>query len=143
MRKIISVLISAALFTGCLFSGCGTNSSSKSSESASDTEITTEKTTEAETEQPITVPDKPTAQISENVKAVASTDKYRNYYQIFTQSYCDSNNDGVGDFKGIISQLDYINDGNHEGGNALGADGLWLTPINPSEAYQKTRGEDK
>ncbi|MEE3334404.1 MAG: alpha-amylase family glycosyl hydrolase [Ruminococcus sp.] len=142
MRKIISVLISAALFTGCLFSGCGTNSSSKSSESASDTEITTEKTTEAETEQPITVPDKPTAQISENVKAVASTDKYRNYYQIFTQSYCDSNNDGVGDFKGIISQLDYINDGNPEGGNDLGADGLWLTPINPSESYHKYSVED-
>lgn len=31
-------------------------------------------------------------------------------YQIWPQSFCDSNNDGIGDIKGIISKLDYIKD---------------------------------
>ncbi len=67
----------------------------------------------------------------------ASTDKYRNYYEIFTQSFCDSNNDGTGDLQGIISQLDYLNDGDPTKGDDLGIDGIWLTPIMPSKSYHK------
>ena len=78
----------------------------------------------------------------EGVKAEASADKYRNVYQIFTQSFCDSDGDGVGDFKGIISQLDYLNDGDPNGGEDLGVDALWMTPINPSESYHKYSVED-
>ena len=44
-------------------------------------------------------------QKKETPKAVQSTDNYRNFYQIFMYSFCDSNDDGVGDFKGIISKL--------------------------------------
>lgn len=76
------------------------------------------------------------------IEAKASGDKYRNYYEIFTQSYCDSDGDGIGDFKGIISQLDYLNDGDPNGGEDLGVDALWLTPINPSESYHKYSVED-
>lgn len=69
--------------------------------------------------------------------AKASDDKYRNFYEIFTQSFCDSNGDSVGDLQGIISQLDYLNDGDPDKGDDLGIDGLWLTPIMPSKSYHK------
>ncbi|MBR1482976.1 MAG: hypothetical protein IJ598_08440 [Ruminococcus sp.] len=79
---------------------------------------------------------------TDNRPATASEDKYRNYYEIFTQSYCDSDNDGTGDLKGIISQLDYLNDGDPNQGDDLGIDGIWLTPIMPSSSYHKYDVED-
>ena len=42
------------------------------------------------------------------------------FYQIYPQSFYDSNNDGIGDIKGIIKKLDYIED--------LGVNALWLNP---------------
>ncbi|QJW88793.1 alpha-glucosidase [Spirosoma taeanense] len=42
-------------------------------------------------------------------------------YQIYPRSFADSNSDGVGDLRGIISRLDYLAD--------LGVDILWLSPI--------------
>ena len=62
---------------------------------------------------------------------------YGVYYQIFPGSFCDSNGDGIGDIRGIISKLDYINDGNLASNRSLHADGIWLTPIHPSRSYHK------
>jgi alpha-glucosidase len=45
-------------------------------------------------------------------------------YEIYPQSFQDTNGDGVGDLKGITSRLDYL--------KALGVDALWITPIYPS-----------
>ncbi|MDW8318106.1 MAG: alpha-glucosidase [Anaerolineae bacterium] len=42
-------------------------------------------------------------------------------YQIYPRSFCDSNGDGVGDLRGIISKLDYL--------HALGVDVVWLCPV--------------
>lgn len=42
-------------------------------------------------------------------------------YQIYPKSFCDTNSDGIGDLKGIISKLDYLKD--------LGIDIIWLSPI--------------
>ena len=42
-------------------------------------------------------------------------------YQIYTKSFLDSNGDGIGDLRGIISKLDYLKD--------LGVDIIWLSPI--------------
>ena len=50
-------------------------------------------------------------------------------YQIAVPSFCDSDGDGMGDLRGIISNLDHINDGTPR---SLGADAIWLTPINAS-----------
>lgn len=50
-------------------------------------------------------------------------------YEIFVQSYADSNGDSIGDFKGLTSKLDYLQD--------LGIEGVWLMPIGPSPSYHK------
>ncbi len=50
-------------------------------------------------------------------------------YQIYPMSFMDGNGDGVGDLKGIVSKLDYLNDGT---GTSLGIDAIWLSPIYPS-----------
>ena len=42
-------------------------------------------------------------------------------YQIYPKSFCDTNGDGIGDLRGIISKLDYL--------KALGVDIIWLSPI--------------
>jgi glycosidase len=42
------------------------------------------------------------------------------FYEIYPQSYYDSNGDGIGDLPGIISKLDYI--------QSLGVTGLWINP---------------
>ncbi|MBP7401699.1 MAG: hypothetical protein KBA30_03720 [Clostridia bacterium] len=58
------------------------------------------------------------------------SDGYRNYYEVFVRSFCDSDGDGLGDLAGVTSRLDYI-------GEDLGADGIWLMPIMPSPSYHK------
>ena len=45
-------------------------------------------------------------------------------YQLHVKSFFDSNDDGVGDFPGLISKLDYIAD--------LGVNAIWLLPFYPS-----------
>ena len=61
-------------------------------------------------------------------------DNYRTTYEIFVYSFCDSNGDGSGDFNGIRSKLDYIED--------LGFDAIWLTPVHPSSTYHKYDVDD-
>ena len=42
-------------------------------------------------------------------------------YQIYSKSFCDTNKDGLGDLRGVISKIDYIKE--------LGVDYIWLTPF--------------
>jgi oligo-1,6-glucosidase len=42
-------------------------------------------------------------------------------YQIYPRSFADSNGDGIGDLRGIISKLDYL--------KKLGIDVIWLSPV--------------
>jgi alpha-glucosidase len=46
------------------------------------------------------------------------------FYEIYPRSFADSNNDGIGDLKGIASKLDYLKD--------LGVDAIWISPCFPS-----------
>ncbi len=56
-------------------------------------------------------------------------------YEIFVRSFVDSDGDGIGDLRGLISRLDYINDGNPRNATSLGAKCIWLMPISRSESY--------
>lgn len=42
------------------------------------------------------------------------------FYEIYPQSFMDTNGDGIGDFKGIEEKLDYVKD--------LGCDAIWINP---------------
>ena len=64
-------------------------------------------------------------------------DQYRTYYEIFVGAFSDSDDNGLGDFKGLTNRLDYLNDGNPSKGNDLGIDGIWLMPIMESISYHK------
>ena len=56
-------------------------------------------------------------------------------YEIFVRSFADADGDGVGDLRGLISHLDYINDGNPHSTTDLGANCIWLMPIAKSVSY--------
>ena len=49
------------------------------------------------------------------------------FYEIYPQSFCDSNGDGIGDLPGIIGKLDYIKE--------LGCNAIWLNPCFDSPFY--------
>jgi maltose alpha-D-glucosyltransferase/alpha-amylase len=70
-----------------------------------------------------------TSESSEGVAAHALTGDRLWYkdaviYQLHVKAYCDSNDDGIGDFKGLISKLDFIKE--------LGVNTIWLLPFYPS-----------
>lgn len=48
-------------------------------------------------------------------------------YEIFVRSFCDSNGDGCGDFRGIAQKVDYL--------KSLNIGAVWLTPFNKTSSY--------
>src|ERR1700679_1620589 len=50
--------------------------------------------------------------------------KHAVIYEVYPRSFADSNDDGVGDLKGITSHLDYL--------QGVVVDAIWLAPIYPS-----------
>ena len=54
------------------------------------------------------------------------------FYQVYIRSFADSNDDGIGDLRGVTSKLDYL--------KRLGVDAIWITPFYPSP--QKDHGYD-
>ena len=71
---------------------------------------------------------------NKNIKDFNNTEKSKIeksgvYYEIFVRSYADSNNDKIGDIKGITDKLDELKE--------LGIQGIWLTPIFKSPSYHK------
>ena len=53
--------------------------------------------------------------------------KYATYYQLLVYSFADGNGDGIGDFKGIVEHLDYLEN--------LGIGGIYLSPIQKADSY--------
>jgi alpha-amylase len=57
--------------------------------------------------------------------ALAAGWQHGAFMQIFVRSYKDSDGDGIGDLRGLTTQLDYLRD--------LGVTGLWLMPVTKSQ----------
>lgn len=70
-------------------------------------------------------------QKAEEPAVEAKTTKFPNgvTYEIFVQSFNDTDGDGIGDFNGVTEKLDYIKD--------LGVSAIWFMPIMPSPSYHK------
>ncbi|CAN5437551.1 alpha-amylase family glycosyl hydrolase [soil metagenome] len=51
------------------------------------------------------------------------------WYSLYVRSFADTNGDGIGDLRGVIEKLEYL--------QALGIEGIWLLPIHPSPSYHK------
>ena len=77
-------------------------------------------------------PARPATVLSEPAPHVAHTGVC---YEVFVRSFADADGDGVGDLRGLIAHLDYINDGNPRTSTDLGANCIWLMPIAKSVSY--------
>lgn len=53
-------------------------------------------------------------------------DDYRNWYEIFVYSFCDSNGNGIGDLHDVTEKLDYV--------AGMGFNVIWLMPFMPLSA---------
>ena len=69
------------------------------------------------------------------VPAPAAWWRDRTFYEVFVRSFADSNGDGIGDLRGLIAKLDYLNDGDPTTTTDLGVTGLWLMPVAQSGSY--------
>ena len=113
--RIVSLLLSILLLFGCAPQGGNTETTAPVSTGAA-----LESGQAAKTE----------AALAEIAKlGVSPDDNYRTFYEIFVYSFCDSDGDGIGDLKGVISKLDYLQE--------LGINGIWFMPIHPSQSYHK------
>lgn len=81
-------------------------------------------------------------QTSPETRAGATEPQWQNgwsrgavFYEVFVRSFYDSNGDGIGDLKGLIAKLDYLNDGDPATTKDLGVDALWLMPVFKSPSY--------
>lgn len=58
------------------------------------------------------------------------------FYEVFVRSFYDQvGNNGIGDFRGLIEKLDYLNDGDPTTDTDLGIGAIWLMPMMASPSY--------
>lgn len=93
--------------------------------------------TQVDKSQPKTEKAKPAQPENADLKPVTFNVPKGVFYEVYVNSFYDSNGDGHGDLKGLAEKLDVLNDGNPKTKTDLGVDGLWLMPINPSPSYHK------
>ncbi len=142
LRMIAAILAAVLMLSGC--TGQGTTAAPPDGTTAAPEESTPEETTEAP------APERK-YKLSEDGEAIVDDvafyaenpdDQARVFYEIFVGAFSDSDGDGVGDLKGIINRMDYLNDGDPKSGKSLGVEGIWLTPIFRSSTYHKYNVND-
>lgn len=72
---------------------------------------------------------------AQKISSVAGWPQSGVCYEVFVRSFYDSDDDGVGDLRGLIQKLDYINDGSSSTQKDLGASCIWLMPVAQSPSY--------
>ena len=138
VKKTICLLLCVLLLASCL-AGCGGRSAEAPAETAP-----AEETAALDITGRYALSDRGEAILTGDglTGAADVSDNNRVFYEIFVGSFSDSNGDGVGDLRGIIQRMDYLNDGKPDSGLSLGVEGLWLTPIYQSPSYHKYDVED-
>lgn len=128
MKKTVSIFLTLLLLFGPL-AGCEASPAPASDAPAQTTNAAVQ-TTE---------PPAPAGELAVPIPAgvTAARDNNRVFYEIFVGSFSDSDGDGIGDLRGIINRMDYLNDGDDSSGKSLGIEGIWLTPIFRSGSYHK------
>ena len=129
MKKAV-LLVSALLLTSC-----GISSSSSASSQASNPSFSSEVSSSISSAS--SSQENPSSSSSLSQSSIAMSEvkedegslpaRYRTWYQLLVYSFADGNNDGVGDFKGIVDKLDYLRN--------LGIGGIWLSPIHEAASY--------
>ena len=130
-KTALFLLCLLLLFT--LLAGCGKSSSPAAEPAVSEPE----ESPAAEAPVPEAAPEEYRLTAPELQSDFVCEDNARVFYEIFVGSFSDSNGDGVGDLRGIIDRMDYLNDGDPDSGLSLGIEGIWLTPVFPSPSYHK------
>ncbi|MEY8875506.1 MAG: alpha-amylase family glycosyl hydrolase [Leptothrix sp. (in: b-proteobacteria)] len=74
---------------------------------------------------PLTNPDVSTVAAADPGSALPASWRAGPFMEIYVRGYQDSDGDGIGDLRGLISRLDYLKD--------LGVTGLWLMPVTQSQ----------
>ncbi len=139
-KKIVSLLLCAGMLSAALMSGCSSqvkiDGGSAAGSSAESGEPAAQTDTSSSEVKGLPLPEDGGFKTVE-YKLTDRSDKYRTYYEIFPYSFCDSDGDGIGDFKGITSKLDYLNDGDPKTTDDLGIEAIWFMPIMSSPSYHK------
>lgn len=127
--RITAILLTASILLG----GCGTDAGQGKTILLENPAGEASETAPEESK----VPASTYADVTDTIPLNVIDDNYRTYYEVFVYSFCDSDEDGIGDLQGLISRLDYINDGDDSTDTDLGCNGIWLMPVNPSPTYHK------
>lgn len=122
MKGLNRKTISLGLLTLIVISGCGVEDSSISNDQSS--QVPTSESTSQLPAQPNDY------EIDESI----ANQRGAAYYEIFVRSFADSDDDGIGDFRGVGDKMDYL--------KQLGVGGVWLMPIHPSPSYHGYDVED-
>ena len=118
MKRTLLLLLAALFLCGSLLTGCG-------------------QAMDASGKYPLSKSGEAVINDKELLTGFEAQDNNRVFYEIFVGSFSDSDGDGVGDLRGIINRMDYLNDGDPDSGLSLGVEGIWLTPIFQSPSYHK------
>ncbi len=138
-KKLISIILAATMVFSV--TACGNNITGNTAETQHVDAADLTQTTSSQGSSDQTAPD----QMASNEKSLAQDDralqipddKYRTYYELFVYSFYDGDGDGIGDLRGVLEKLDYLNDGDDTTDTDLGVNGLWLMPVMPSTTYHK------
>lgn len=117
MKKNLFVFLIVCMLCVALMACAGTPSTPNEGQSNQNTDVVTPQ------------PDDGNSDVASEDEIQWPQDNVRNWYEVFVYSFFDTNNDGVGDLKGVTQKLDYIKD--------MGFSGIWLMPIHPSPTYHK------